>query len=74
MQLWPLSTGTALRLSVAAIVVLVNALQGQGLRVLPWALLVVVEDGGGLELVARFRTPAAQGLRAHVAERVPQPS
>jgi len=43
-QLWPLSTGTALRLSVAAVVVLVNALQGQGLPVLPWALLVVAMD------------------------------
>ncbi len=39
-----LTTATRLRLALAAIVVFVNAVQGDGVTVLPWVLLVVVGD------------------------------
>jgi signal transduction histidine kinase len=44
-----LTTATRLRISIAAVVLLVNALLGKGSIVLPWALLVV-----GFDVVAGF--------------------
>src|SRR6478752_10237299 len=39
-----LSTGTRLRVAVVVIVLLVNAVHGSSLSVLPWALLVLAAD------------------------------
>ncbi len=41
-----LSTGTRLRVAVVVIVLLVNAVHGSSLSVLPWALLVLGADIG----------------------------
>lgn len=63
---WPLSTGTGLRTALAAVVVLVNALDGHAVRVLPWALLVVAMDlTTGLMLVdAHVMAPDRRRMQA----------
>lgn len=47
-----LTTATKLRISIAAIVVIINAVVGNGSIVLPWALLVIGLDVGAAFLLA----------------------
>ena len=59
-----LSTSTRLRIAIAAVVLVVNALLGDGSLVLPWALLVA-----GVDVVAGFLLAHEDVLLPHRSQR-----
>ena len=61
-SLWAVSTGTWLRGAVVCFVIVISSALGQGLAVLPWALLLLVVD------LVVGRLLAGEDLRAHRRE------